>query len=63
MLQFWIDFWTWLLVIAVALFAGLAVVVIIGGFFDIRAMLRRIAQQHEDADAEGNSTGSTGKAV
>jgi len=48
MLEFWVNFWTWLFVGAVALFAVLAVVVTIGGAFDIRAMLRRLSDSAKD---------------
>jgi len=56
-MQFWIDFWTWLLIGAVVLFAGLAVVVSIGGFFDVKRLFRSIeakhaAEQEEDDAAE-----------
>jgi len=41
-MQFWIDFWTWFLFVSLALFAGLSVVVCIGGFFNIRTLLRNL---------------------
>ena len=45
---YWILFWQVLLIAAVAVFAGLAVAVSIGGLFDIRAMLRSIAAHNDD---------------
>ncbi len=47
-MEFWISFWTWLLVGAMGVFAVLAVVVSIGGFFDVRAMFRGITEKHDD---------------
>ena len=47
----WMTLWTILLIAGMALFGGLAIVVTIGGFRDIRAMLSRIEAQHrEQAD-------------
>jgi hypothetical protein len=43
---FWVAFWTALLVLALAVFAGLAVAVSIGGFFDVKAMFAAIMAQH-----------------
>ena len=45
-MQGWALFWGLLLVAALVVFAGLAIVVSIGGLGDIRAMLRRIDEQH-----------------
>lgn len=46
-MSFWASFWTWFLLFGLAVFAGLAVVVTIGGAFDIRALFARIRKQHE----------------
>jgi len=43
---FWIDFWTVVLIIAVALFAGLAIVVSIGGIFDVGKLFRSMDAKH-----------------
>jgi hypothetical protein len=48
-MEFWMDFWTVVLVGAIGLFALLAVIVTIGGFFDLRRMFRTMA---ETADQE-----------
>ena len=45
-MQSWIDFWTFLLVAALVVFVGLAIVVTIGGFFDIKALFRSIETKH-----------------
>lgn len=42
----WMVFWTAVLIAGVAVFVVLAVVVSIGGFFDIRDLLRSIETQH-----------------
>lgn len=43
----WMWFWTIFLVISIAIFATMAVVVTIGGFRDMRTMLKRISDQHK----------------
>jgi hypothetical protein len=45
-MSFWAQFWMWFLVFGLVMFAGLAVAVSIGGFFDVRAMFKRIREQH-----------------
>jgi hypothetical protein len=51
-MNFWINFWTIFFVASLTLFAGLAVVVSIGGFFNIRSLFKsltnRVNQQEED---------------
>ena len=46
-MTFWIWFWTIFLLASLALFAVLAVVVSIGGFFDIKRMFERLKEQHD----------------
>jgi hypothetical protein len=53
---FWLGFWTVLLIAALAVFAGLAIAVTIGGLFDIRSMFRAIAAQSERRDDETASS-------
>ena len=53
-MTFWVACWTIVLVVALSLFAGLAVVVGIGGWQDVRALLRTIGAQH-DASADENT--------
>ena len=43
----WTTFWAYVIAIGVLGFAILAVIVAIGGFRDVRAMFRRITEQHE----------------
>lgn len=47
-MEFWQGFWTVLLVVSLTAFAGLAVVVSIGGFFDVKALFKRLEDQHRD---------------
>ena len=46
-MSFWEVFWQIVLLMGVIGFAGLAIVVAIGGLSDIRTMLRRIERGHE----------------
>jgi len=46
-MNFWINFWTIFFVISLALFAGLAIVVTIGGFFNIRSLFKNLTRQSE----------------
>ena len=39
---FWIDFWAWFFFLSLAIFAGLSIVVSIGGFFNIRTLLKKL---------------------
>ena len=50
----WTTFWGWLLFTVLVIYAGLTIVITIGGFFDVRGMLTTIDDQHESAKhAEG----------
>lgn len=48
----WMWFWSVFLVASIAVFAAVAVIVAIGGFADVRTMLRRINEQHEDSGSQ-----------
>ena len=39
-MEFWIKFWSFIFFASLSIFACLAVVVIIGGFFNIRSMFK-----------------------
>ena len=54
-MNFWITFWSGLLIASVAVFAVLAIAVTIGGFFDVRSLLRSIDAQH--AESKDNDQG------
>jgi len=50
-MNFWINFWSFFFFASLAIFAGLAVVVTIGGFFNIRSLFKSLtnrAEQHDD---------------
>ena len=55
-MSFWEVFWQVVLLVSLVAFAGLAVVVAIGGFGDIRSMLRDIDKHHEKSSSESDST-------
>ncbi len=44
----WLTLWTTVLLGALTMFTSLAVVVTIGGFLDIRKMLRELGHQRTD---------------
>ena len=48
----WLTWWTAVLWGALGLFSALAVAVTIGGFVDIRKMLRQIRRQHREAPTD-----------
>ena len=48
----WISLWGWLLVVVIVMFAGLVIVIAIGGLRDIRDLFRTIDAQHEAEDRE-----------
>ena len=54
-MSFWEIFWQVILLVSVVAFAGLVVVVAIGGFGDIRSMLRDIDKRHETAESKSDS--------
>ena len=47
----WLTLWTIVLVAALVLFTCLTVSVTIGGFVDIRKMIRQLKRQHRDSDS------------
>ena len=55
MMGSWATFWGWLLGASLVLFAVISVVVTIGGFRDIRALLEKAGSGDEDGggDPEG----------
>ena len=57
-MYFWINFWTVFFIVSLVLFAGLAVVVTIGGFFNIRSLFKNLSgrsEQSQQTTAEENS--------
>ncbi|MHC4104542.1 MAG: hypothetical protein ACYSR9_06350 [Planctomycetota bacterium] len=56
-MNFWINFWTGFFIISLVLFAGLAIVVTIGGFFNIRSLFKNLSErsgQPEERAVEEN---------
>lgn len=51
-MNFWIDFWTVFFFASLAVFAVLAVVVSIGGFFNIRSLFKDLTDR---PDPQGES--------
>ncbi len=47
-MSFWVGFWTVLLILAALIFAGMAVVVTIGGFFDLKSMFKQLKKQQRE---------------
>lgn len=52
-MKFWIDFWTIFFFASLALFAGLAVAVTIGGFFNIRSLFKSLSEHAGRDDDSG----------
>lgn len=53
--DFWPMFWTVVFVASLVIFAGVTIVVAVGGYRDLRAMFRNLDEQHAgraDADEE-----------
>ncbi|MCJ7675956.1 MAG: hypothetical protein MUO33_12520 [Sedimentisphaerales bacterium] len=56
-MSFWVQFWSWFFFISLALFVILAVVVLVGGFLNIRSLFRTLTKQagaQESAGAEAD---------
>ena len=49
-MNFWINFWTVFFIVSLVLFAGIAVVVTIGGFFNIRSLFKNLSGRREQSD-------------
>ena len=51
-MNFWINFWTGFFVLSLALFAGLAITVTIGGFFNIRSLFKNLTGRSEQPEQD-----------
>ena len=49
-MNFWINLWTGFFFVSLVLFAGLAIVVTIGGFFNIRSLFKNLSDRSEQSD-------------
>jgi len=47
----WATFWGLLLIVVLVIFAGLTVVIAIGGFFDLKSLFKSIDEQHHDNES------------
>jgi len=47
-MNFWIDFWTVFFIVSLVLFALLAIIVTIGGFFNIRSLFKNLSGPSEE---------------
>ena len=48
-MNFWINLWTVFFLSSLALFGALAVIVTIGGYFDIRSLFKSLTDRREDS--------------
>ncbi len=55
----WATFWEWVIIVALTTYFGLAVVIMIGGFFDVRKMFRRLNESHAQAGEGRGPEGQT----
>jgi hypothetical protein len=46
-MTFWVDFWTTMLIVSIAIFSLMAVVVTIGGFFNIISLFKTLGKEHQ----------------
>jgi len=50
-MNFWIDFWSWFFFLSLAVFAILAVVVSVGGFFNILSLFKTLMTHRDQAES------------
>jgi hypothetical protein len=53
MIELWETIWFWVLLIVLSVFGILTVVVGIGGFYDVQALLRSMADRHRPGADDG----------
>ncbi len=56
-MNFWINFWTIFFIASLVLFAGLAVVVSIGGFFNMLSLFKTLTMQRDQEQASTRQEG------
>jgi len=54
-MRFWINFWTVYFFAAVIVFFVLAVIVSIGGFFDVRALFKSLTAEANESEDDSQS--------
>ncbi len=57
-MNFWINFWTIFFIASLALFAGMAIVVSIGGFFNIRSLFKSLTERSEPSEEDSHKEDS-----
>ena len=64
-MDFWITFWGLCFLICMVVFAGMAVIVAVGGVSDIRALFTGIDEQHrkQEGRSESESYGAADKST
>ncbi len=60
-MSFWVQFWSWFFFISLALFVILAVVVLVGGFLNIRALFTTLSKQAGAQESAGAKAGKAEK--
>ncbi|MCH7559018.1 MAG: hypothetical protein IIB56_16420 [Planctomycetes bacterium] len=53
-MNFWINFWTIFFIASLTLFAGMAIVVSIGGFFNIRSLFKSLTERSEQSEEDSH---------
>lgn len=51
----WVGFWHGVMVVALATYFGLAFVIAVGGFFDVKKMFRRLSELHGEQTPDGHA--------
>lgn len=52
----WAGFWYFVVWAALSTYFSLAVLIVIGGFFDVQKMFRRLDQAHQQAETAATGT-------
>ena len=55
-MDFWVWFWGSIFTVTLVLYAGLVLVIAVGGWKDIRAMFRNLDQQHTGSQVTDRQT-------
>ena len=51
-MNFWIHFWTVFFFASIAVFAALVVIIAIGGFSDIKSLIKNLLTAHQAKDVD-----------
>ena len=50
-MDFWVTFWSIFFFLSVAIFIGLSITIAIGGFFDIKSLVRSLKEAKHEREA------------